>query len=202
MRDRMRGVGSSSHAATQQQPRSTTAITCSSIRPLYTRVKMLSALVGVTALSGAFVAGMLVAKTTSVSWIRGHLEPLRVVFVAIFFASIGMLIDSRFLLQHWQEVLLLVITVLLTNTVINAGILRVLGRRWPESLYAGALLAHVGEFSFVLAAIGYSSQIVGEAAYQITVAVIALSLSLGPAWASFIEWCLPKGALSQAGESQ
>ncbi|MGJ8669199.1 MAG: cation:proton antiporter domain-containing protein [Oceanococcus sp.] len=151
---------------------------------------------------GAFVAGMIVAKTTSSGWIRLNLEPLRIVFVAIFFASIGMLLDTKFLIQYWQEVLLLVVTVLLTNTIINACILRLLGRRWPESFYAGALLAHVGEFSFVLAAVGYNSQIVGSTAYQITVAVIALSLSLGPAWASIIERCLPKGALSKAEDTE
>ncbi len=140
---------------------------------------------------GAFVAGILVGQARSVHWVKDHLDPLRVVFVAIFFASIGMLIDVAFVSTYWREVGILVVLVLLTNTFINAGILRILGQTWPESLYAGALLAHIGEFSFVLAAVGFHSGIVGVAAYQITMAVIALSLALGPAWVLLVEKCLP-----------
>lgn len=140
---------------------------------------------------GAFVAGIIVGQARSVDWVRSHLDALRVVFVAIFFASIGMLIDIQYLKNYWWEVGILVAVVLLTNTFINAGILRFLGQTWPESLYAGALLAHIGEFSFVLAAVGFHAGIVGEAAYQITMAVIALSLALGPGWVMLVEKCLP-----------
>ncbi len=142
---------------------------------------------------GAFAAGLIVGQTRDVEWIRGHLDALRVVFVAIFFASIGMLIDIHVLSEYWRELVILVWLVFVTNTLLNAGILRFLGRTWPESLYAGALLAHVGEFSFVLAAIGLHAGIVGLVAYQMTVAAIAISLALGPAWAMLVERFLPAG---------
>ena len=80
------------------------------------------------------------------------------------------------------KLLLLVIVVLISNTLLNGMILRFLGYRWRESLYVGAMLSQIGEFSFVLAAVGLSSGIISQVAYQYTIAVIALSLLLSPFW--------------------
>ncbi len=136
---------------------------------------------------GAFIAGIIVGQTRDVTWVRTHLDALRILFVAIFFASIGMLMDIHLMAEYWREITILVALTLLTNTFINAGILRILGRSWSESVYAGALMAHIGEFSFVLAAVGFGAGIVGQVAYQLTIAVIAISLALGPAWVQLIE---------------
>ena len=76
----------------------------------------------------------------------------------------------------------LLAAVLLTNTFINAVILRLLGDSWSDSIYAGALLSQIGEFSFVLAAIGIQSNIITQYGYQLTIATIALSLLISPAW--------------------
>ena len=72
--------------------------------------------------------------------------------------------------------------VLVGNTLLNGIILRLLGYRWRESLYAGAMLSQIGEFSFVLAAVGLTAGIITEIAYQYTIAVIALSLLISPFW--------------------
>ena len=79
-------------------------------------------------------------------------------------------------------VLALVGLALVVNTSINAVVLRVQGLTWSESLYGGGLLAQIGEFSFILAALGLSGSIVNAYAYQMTVAVIALSLAAAPMW--------------------
>jgi len=110
------------------------------------------------------------------------LEPFRVVFVALFFVGVGLLVDLHFLASKWRQVALMVAAVFATSTVINAGILRVFGSTWRESLYGGALLAQIGEFSFVLAAVGYQASIISEFSYKATILVIALSLALSPAW--------------------
>jgi len=137
---------------------------------------------GISAALGAFVAGMVVASARETDWIHHALEPLRVVFVALFFVSVGMMIKADFVVQNLSQVIALVMGVLLTNTFINAGILRWLGDSWPVSLYSGALLAQIGEFSFVLAGVGYQASIISEYGHQLTVAVIALSLVLSPMW--------------------
>ncbi len=131
---------------------------------------------------GAFVAGMVVGAARETEWIHHRLESFRVVFVAIFFVSIGLLVDVEFVFEHFGKIVLLVGAVLVTNTLINGGIFRALGDSWGDSLYAGALLAQIGEFSFLLAAVGQQTRLITEFAYQMTVAAIALSLLLSPAW--------------------
>ena len=131
---------------------------------------------------GAFVAGMVIGAAREVEWVHHRLESFRVVFVAIFFVSVGLLVDVTFVLEHVGMIVLLVGAVLVTNTLINAGIFRALGDSWGDSLFAGALLAQIGEFSFLLAAVGQQTEVITAFAYQMTVAVIALSLLLSPAW--------------------
>lgn len=145
----------------------------------------LSLITGLFSLStalGAFVAGMLVGAARETQWVHTSLEPFRVIFVALFFVSIGMLVDLLFIKEHWFQISLLVVAVIITNTFINAVIIRLLGDSWPDSLYSGALLSQIGEFSFVLAAVGMQSNLITGYGYQLTVTVIALSLMMSPAW--------------------
>lgn len=145
----------------------------------------LSLLTGMAHLStalGAFVAGILVTATRETQWVRTSLEPFRVIFVALFFVSVGIMVDVNFILSHAIQLLLLVLIVLVSNTLLNGIILKFLGYRWRESFYAGAMLAQIGEFSFVLAAVGLSKGIITGIAYQYTIAVIALSLLVSPFW--------------------
>ena len=140
---------------------------------------------GLSAALGAFVAGLVVATAHETRWVHEALEPIRVVFVGILFVSMGMLVDTGFFVQYWKQVLALVLGVLLTNTFINAFVLKALGETWPTSLYSAALLAQIGEFSFVLASVGLQAGIIEGFSYQMTIAVIALSLLLCPAWIEF-----------------
>ena len=137
---------------------------------------------GLSAALGAFVAGMIVASARETDWVHHSLEPLRVIFIGLLFVSMGMLIDLSFLARHWGQVMALVAGVFLTNTFINALILKGLGDQWRTSLYSAALLAQIGEFSFVLASVGLQAGIIEGFSYQMTIAVIALSLLLSPAW--------------------
>lgn len=145
----------------------------------------LSLLTGMAHLStalGAFVAGILVTASRETQWVHHALEPFKVIFVALFFVSVGILVDVTFIIEHAIQVVLLVLVVLISNTLLNGMILRLLGYRWRESLYVGAMLSQIGEFAFVLAAVGFSSGIITEVAYQYTIAVIALSLLVSPFW--------------------
>ena len=115
------------------------------------------------------------------------MEPFYIVFVALFFVSIGMSIDLTFARDNWQVILLLVGAVFLINTPISTLIMRMLGDDWRESLYAGALLSQIGEFSLVLAAVGLQAQLITGFAYQTTVAVIALTLLISPTWIAAVK---------------
>lgn len=147
---------------------------------------LLTGLFQLSSALGAFVAGMLVGVARETNWVHHRLEPFRVVFVAIFFVSIGMLVNVRFVLDNLMLVSMMVLAVFFGNTVINATVLRMLGDPWRYSIYAGAHLAQIGEFSFVLAAVGVKNDLISGYAYQFAVAVIALSLLFSPAWIGLI----------------
>lgn len=149
-------------------------------------MSMLSGQLGLSTALGAFAAGLVVSSARETAWLHERLEPFHVLFVAIFFVSIGALLDLPYLVEHWEVLLILVVAALSTNTLINAGILRWLGRPWGASLYVGALLAQVGEFSFVLAAVGKQANIIGDQAYQNVIGLIAGTLVLTPLWLALL----------------
>jgi len=143
---------------------------------------LFSGALGLSAAFGAFVAGIVVGASPHTDWFHHSLEPFRVVLVAVFLMSVGAVIELPFLADHWLEVGALAVAVFLTNTALNAGILKALGRPTADSLYGGALLSPIGEFSFVLAAVGLQSELVTVTGYQLTVSVIGVSLLLAPLW--------------------
>lgn len=137
---------------------------------------------GLSAALGAFVGGMVIHATCSTEWFHDSLHSLRVMFVALFFVSIGMLIDLNFLLENWKTVGLVIIAVYLSNHLINTLVLHYFGRKWGNSIYGGALLAQVGELGFVLVASAFASQIISDFTYQLTIIVISLTLLISPFW--------------------
>ena len=153
-------------------------------------LSLLTGLAGLSTALGAFVAGMLIGAAKETRWVHHSLEPFRVLFVALFFVSIGMLVDLGFLQSHWYQVGALIFLVLITNTFINGVILRMLGENWRDSLYAGTLLSQIGEFSFLLAAVGIQAHIISDYGYQMTVVVISMSLLLSPAWIILVKYVL------------
>ncbi len=84
-------------------------------------------------------------------------------------------------------VLSLVVLVFITNTGINMGIFRLLGRNWKESLYGGSLLSQIGEFSFLISAISLEIGMITYIGYQMTISVVSVSLLLSPIWISFVK---------------
>lgn len=145
-----------------------------------------TALLGLSAVLGAFVAGIVVAAARETEWFHENLQPFHVLLVAFFFLSVGLMLDLDFMLANLPAVLMLVAAAMLTNTFVNAVILRMLGEDWRHSLFAGALLSQIGEFSFVLASVGLAAGIIGEQSYQLTISVIALSLLASPPWIALV----------------
>ncbi len=131
---------------------------------------------------GAFMAGIYVRATRETDWIHVTLEPFYIFFVAIFFVSVGMMLDLDFVIENWGIILLLVSLVFILNTAVNTGMMRILGQPWRDSLLGGAMLAQVGEFSFVILSVGGQSGIVSDFTYQTILALITLTLILSPAW--------------------
>ncbi|MGC9310341.1 MAG: cation:proton antiporter [Candidatus Aenigmatarchaeota archaeon] len=148
-------------------------------------IALLSGLFYLSTALGAFITGLFLASTKDTQWVQQNLQPFKVLFLALFFISIGMMIDLGFLFSEFGQVMALLVLVLFTNSFINALIFRWNGDSWKNSLYGGSLLAQIGEFSFILVAIGLQTGLIEEFGYQITIIVIALSLMLSPLWISF-----------------
>ncbi len=142
----------------------------------------LTAFFGLSAALGAFVGGLIFHAAKSSKWIHESLHSFRVVFVALFFISIGMMIDLQFLASNYKIIGTLLLAVLVTNHLINALIIHYFSRNWKDSLYGGALLAQIGELSFVVALSAYQINVISEFSYQLTVIIISLTLLISPFW--------------------
>jgi CPA2 family monovalent cation:H+ antiporter-2 len=147
-------------------------------------LSFITALFGLSSALGAFLAGMVVAATRETEWVHTTLEPFRIVFVALFFVSVGMLVDLSFLRDQCWVILSLVIISYAVNSGITACVIKFLGRSWKEALYSALLLSQIGEFSFVLAAAGKEAGLISDYGYDLTLSVIAFNLLLSPAWIS------------------
>jgi CPA2 family monovalent cation:H+ antiporter-2 len=129
---------------------------------------------------GAFVAGIIVAAARETDWVKDSLESMRALFLAFFFVSVGMLIDPQFLIDNLGQVAIVVVGAFVVNTVINAVILRTGGYDWPHAIYGSTYLAQIGEFSFMLAAIGFSSGVIEKSGYHLIIVAIAVTLLISP----------------------
>ena len=147
-------------------------------------LSLMTAWLNLSTALGAFIGGMLIGAARETQWVHHTLESFKVLFVAIFFVSVGLMLDLSFLAEYWLQASILTIAALLTNTFINAFILKAAKFSWRDSLYVGLLLSQLGEFSFVLAAVGLQAAIINDHGYQLALCVISLSLLVSPPWIS------------------
>jgi len=147
---------------------------------------IITAFFGLSAALGSFIAGILVSKAKSTAWVHESLHSFRVVFVALFFVSVGMLIDVQFLKENIILILQFVGLVFITNNLINAVVAKYFGQSWKNAIYAGAILAQIGEFSFILGMTGFTSGLITDFTYQLIVSIISISLILSPFWVAIM----------------
>ncbi len=162
----------------------------------------LTGFLGISEALGAFVAGMLISATRATRWISDNLLSFKVLFVALFFVSIGLIIDLEYIVENYLLIGLLVVAVFFTNHVINMLIIKAFGNSWRTSIYSGAMLAQIGEFSFILGSAGLSAAIIGQGEYNLIVSVIALSLFLSPFYISFSRFVCRVSSLTPSCDVQ
>lgn len=148
---------------------------------------IMTSYLGLSSALGAFIAGLFVSEEAHNLSMKKNLMSFYFFFVAIFFMSIGMMLDINFLKDNIRILGFLVLIVFSLSTIMNMIILKVLGSSWSESLYGGALLSQLGEFGFVLAAVGLSTAIITEEGYSLIIALISLTLILSPFWIKIIK---------------
>jgi CPA2 family monovalent cation:H+ antiporter-2 len=144
-----------------------------------------SGLLGLSTAYGAFLAGLLLGRTTARERLIQTTEPIQGVLMMVFALSVGLLIDLNYVWHHLGTVVLLLVLVVIAKTAVNIGVLRLLGEPWPRAFLTGTVLGQIGEFSFVLAAAGAASGLIDAEGVRLAVTVIAFSLIVSPIWLHF-----------------
>jgi len=142
--------------------------------------------INLSAAIGALISGILISQSNSMEWLERHLVPFRVFFLSLFFMSTGLQINIDFLKEHTALVMWLVLVILIVNSAINALVFRLLKESWHSAIYAGALLSQIGEFSLVLCLVAKKQQLVNDYWYQLTLAVVSVTMLLTSIWINII----------------
>jgi monovalent cation:H+ antiporter-2, CPA2 family len=146
----------------------------------------LTQVINLSAAIGALIGGVFISQSNSMQWVETHLKPFQVFFLSLFFLSIGLQINVGFLAQHAVLILLIVAIILTVNSAINTLVFRLLKESKLNSIYAGALLSQIGEFSLVLCIVAKNQQLVNDFWYQLTLAVISATMLLTAVWINII----------------
>lgn len=141
---------------------------------------------GLSPAYGAFIAGLVIGNSNLRTRVIPVIEPIQSVLLVVFFLSIGLLIDLHFIWHNLSVVLGATVFVIAAKTALNVFLLRVTGYDRDTALIGGLSMAQIGEFSFVLAAAGFTAGVLGHDVYRLAIAVTAVTLLLSPAWMSLI----------------
>ena len=136
--------------------------------------------VGLSAALGAFVAGLLLSESDIGHWALAEVAPLRDIFAALFFASLGMLTDPIFILHHYAEVLAIIGSAVAIKFIVTAIIVRVAGYLPSTALLTGVGMGQIGEFSFILVAGALALEVVDQEFYSLIVVSAVLTMASGP----------------------
>lgn len=129
---------------------------------------------------GAFFGGLVVGQSRFGPQATIYMTPFRDVFSALFFVSVGMLFDPAFVVQHPLMVLGALVIVLVAKPLVALGLVMLIRGEWPTGTTVAVGLAQIGEFSFVLAALGGSMRILPDDALDTLVAAGIFSIALNP----------------------
>ncbi len=142
----------------------------------------IAGLFGISEALGAFVGGLVMHAGKAVRWIHDAIHSFRILFVAVFFISIGAQINISFLLANLLPLGLSLLTVFVLNHTINALILKAYSNTWKEAIFGGAMLAQIGELSFLICITSFNLNMLTQYAYDFTICLISLTLGISPFW--------------------
>lgn len=141
---------------------------------------VLATQVGFSPALGAFIMGSILAETTQAEKIEHLVKPVKELFGAVFFVSVGMLIDPSMLVKYAVPVLIITVVTLIGKTL-STGLGALLsGQPLKTSVQAGMSLAQIGEFSFIIAQLGLTLNVTSEFLYPVAVAVSAVTTFTTP----------------------
>jgi CPA2 family monovalent cation:H+ antiporter-2 len=135
---------------------------------------------GLSAAVGAFIAGLLISQSAFARQALADIVPLRDTFAALFFVSLGMLVNPHFVAENIGIIAIVVVAIILTKFIICSSIPWFFGYSPKTILFVGLGLVQIGEFSFVLAGMGMEAGIVTEYLYSLTLTSAIITMLLTP----------------------
>ena len=163
---------------------------------------------GYSSAFGAFMMGSILAETVEAESIERVTSPVKDLFGAIFFVSVGMMVDPAVLAEYWLPILAICVAIILGQAVFGTTGFLLSGQPLRVAVQCGFSLAQIGEFAFILAALGVSLHVTADFLYPVVVAVSIITTFLTPymirAAAPAYEWLersMPKPVRRMAGHA-
>ena len=129
---------------------------------------------------GAFMMGSILAETVEAERIEEVVAPVKDLFGAIFFVSVGMLVNPEILVEYLPEISLITLAIILGQTILGTTAYLLSGEQLKVAMQCGFSMAQIGEFAFIIASLGVSLQVVDSFLYPVVVAVSIITTFLTP----------------------
>lgn len=129
---------------------------------------------------GAFMMGSILSETMESERIEHNITSLRNLFGAIFFVSVGMLVDPQILLEYWFPIIAITLVVIFGQMVFGSLSFLLSGSTMPDAMRSGFSLVQIGEFAFIIAALGESLEVTSSFLYPVVVAVSIITTFFTP----------------------
>jgi CPA2 family monovalent cation:H+ antiporter-2 len=147
--------------------------------------------VGLSLALGAFIGGLLIGSSDFAHKLAAKTVPIRDAFVAVFFVTIGMLIDPRTMFSNWRVLAILVALILAGKFVVWFTVVRLFGYPWRTALRVGIGLTQIGEFSFILAQVSLNAHLIGADVYNATLAASLVTILVNATLFKLVSFALP-----------
>jgi len=141
---------------------------------------VISTKVGFSSAFGAFIMGSILAETIEAEHIAKLVEPVKNLFGAVFFVSVGMLVDPQILKDYAPSIIALVLTILIGQSIFGSLSFMLGGESLKSAMRCGFSMAQIGEFSFIIASLGLSLGVISHFLYPVVVAVSVITTFLTP----------------------
>lgn len=143
-------------------------------------IALLTSEMGMSIAFGAFLAGLMISESEYSHNAFANLIPFKDIFTSFFFVSIGMMLDLSYVVDNAILVAITVLLVLMIKTFVAGGVGFILGHTFRGTVLVGLALSQVGEFSFVLARIGFQKSIISSFYFQLFLAVAVITMAVTP----------------------
>lgn len=147
----------------------------------------LASLAGLSASIGSFIAGVYIGRLNAFHWVGAVLRPFKILFLALFFISVGLQIELDFIAANSLVIAVVSAMVIVTNSLLSAIVFRFMKLSWGASIRNGVLLSQTGEFGLLATTIARNGGLISEEMFRVLVAVTGITLIVSTVLARWMD---------------